>query len=79
MPSKTTKPFLKNSDGSSTCISATILRGQLVRVKIEPGMTFFPDSLFIGLDIAKMLNADTNVKISTTTKFGSSEPIEPDQ
>jgi hypothetical protein len=79
MPSETTKPFRKNSDGSWTCISTTVLHGQLVRVKIEPGMTFLPDSLFIGLDIAKMLDAEANMKIGTTTKSGPSEPIKPDQ
>jgi hypothetical protein len=68
----TSKLFRKNSDGSWTSIIAIRLTGPLVQVRIEPGMTFVPGELFIGVDVAMTLDAGHDNTVNIFEEAGES-------
>jgi hypothetical protein len=65
--------FRKNSDGTWTCIMPAIIYGPIVRVRIEPGITFVQGRQFVGVDVAGILDSPSTMDddiVKTIEKAG---------
>jgi hypothetical protein len=49
--------FKRNSDGSWSCVRAVTLEGPSGRIQVTTGATFSPGNLFMGVDLARYLEA----------------------
>ena len=49
--------YKRNDDGSWTCIKQTLLQGPFARILIDQGTIFYPEQLFMGIDVSAYLEA----------------------
>jgi hypothetical protein len=47
--------FCRNADGSWTCTSPVTLDGPSGRIQVAQGSRFYPDTVFMGFDLAEWL------------------------
>jgi hypothetical protein len=48
--------FRRNADGSWTCVAPATLDGPNGRIQVTPGTTFARGEIFMGVDIAALLD-----------------------
>ena len=51
------KAFRQNADGSWTCIKAATYEGPHGRIQVTPGSTFTRGTMFMNVDLARLLDA----------------------
>lgn len=52
------RAFTRNDDGSWTCIEPTTIPHRAGRVQVAEGTRFHPGSTFMGIDVARLLEAE---------------------
>ena len=50
--------FRRNADGSWECVAPCTLEGPNGRIQVAEGRRFWPGTLYMGVDIAKWLDAE---------------------
>ena len=60
------RSFLRNDDGSWTCIEATTVVHPRGRIQITEGSCFYPGTSFMGVDLAAWLEALTQGQQATS-------------
>ena len=55
--------FRRNTDGSWTCIAPVTLEGPQGRIQVVEGASFRRGSSFMGVDIARFLDAAGNLRL----------------
>ena len=63
------KHFIRGQSGSWECVCATEFDGPAGRVHVRLGQRFFRDTLYIGVDLAKLL--DEQYSKASYTRLGS--------
>lgn len=58
------KAFRRNADGSWTCIKAATLQGPSGRIQVTEGSTFFPGTVFMGIELAVWLDEQSGASTS---------------
>jgi hypothetical protein len=51
------RAFVRNADGSWTCVANATLFHPLGRIQVTEGTVFFPGTTFMGVDLAEWLSA----------------------
>jgi hypothetical protein len=54
--------FRRDADGSWTCVSDVTVDHPSGRIQVSAGRKFFPGTLFMGVDLAKWLDAEMKAK-----------------
>ena len=52
------KHFIRGQSGWWECVSPAEIEGPNGRIQVTPGSRFFPGAPFMGVDLAKRLNAE---------------------
>jgi hypothetical protein len=50
------RSFRREPDGTWICVEPTTLEGPNGRIQVTPGTVFAPGSMFMGADLAKLLD-----------------------
>lgn len=51
------RSFVRNADGSWTCIAPATLRHPQGRIQVAAGTCFYPGTVFMGVDLAVWLDS----------------------
>jgi hypothetical protein len=66
MQKRITDSFVRASDGRWTCIEAVTLNHPAKAIQVRPGMTWGPEDSFMGVKVAKLLDAFVDTRRSGT-------------
>jgi hypothetical protein len=54
------KDFRRHADGSWECVAASTLNGPMGRIQVNQGLRVWPGMRFMGVDLAKWLDAEVD-------------------